>query len=166
METFPVLTRWVLYGPLLLLFCTGLFLPLFNHIEAADDSDSIHWKQLPDAQVKIDDKTPLTWNVYQPEKKDKKDKKNANLVLVLIGHRYLMLDLKTRLVYEVPLSRLHAQDRDFESSDLTQETRTIPSSDWNSRDVGPAELVQVTLGDYGRVFQLQLPHPPDLRAFY
>jgi hypothetical protein len=32
--------------------------------------------------------------------------------------------------------------------------------------VGPAEIFQLTLGDYGRVLQLSLPHPPDLRPFY
>jgi hypothetical protein len=46
--------------------------------------------------VKIDDKIPLTWNIYQPDKK-----KDANRVLVLLGHRWLMLDIKARLVYQV-----------------------------------------------------------------
>src|SRR5579872_4702362 len=56
----------------------------------ADGSDRIHWKQVPEAQVKLDDKTPLAWSVYQPTK-DKKDKKaNSTLVLILLGHRYLM----------------------------------------------------------------------------
>jgi hypothetical protein len=32
--------------------------------------------------------------------------------------------------------------------------------------VGPAELVRLTLGDYGRVLEVSLPHLPDLRPFY
>jgi hypothetical protein len=134
---------------------------------AANDSESIHWESVPEAQVKLDDKTPLAWNVYQPAKKDKKkDKKDSNLALILLGHRYLLLDTQMRTVYEVPLKNLKAQGADFDSSDLIQGSRVVPSADWSFRDVGPAELIQLTLGDYGRVLQISLPHPPDLRPFY
>ncbi len=133
---------------------------------ATGDSGPIRWKSLEMAQLRLDDKTPLKWNVYQPEKKDKKDKKYSNLVLVLLGHRYLMLDSKARLVYLVPVADLHAQGADFESGDLAQESRVIPSTDWTDRDVGPAELIRLTLGDYGRVLEVSLPHMPGLRPFY
>jgi hypothetical protein len=127
----------------------------------------IRWKSVEMAQVRVDDKAPLKWNVYQPDKKSGKDKKrDAELVLVLLGHRYLMIDTKTRLVYVVPLSELHAQGTDFESGDLARPTQVIPSTDWTQRDVGPAELYHLTLGDYGRVLEVSLPHMPDLRAFY
>lgn len=135
-------------------------------LTAASDSGTVHWVSVPEAQVKLDDKTPLAWNIYQPDKKDKKDKKASNLVLILLGHRYLLLDTRARAVYEVPLTAVKAQKDSFDSGDLTQQSRMIPSSDWSSRDVGPAEIVEVTLGDYGRVLQVSLPHPPDLRPFY
>ena len=135
---------------------------------AATDSVRVHWEYLEMAQLRLDDKAPLKWNVYQPDKKDnKKDKKkDSDLVLVLLGHRYLMLDTKARLVYLVPLSELQAQGADFESGDLAQQSRVIPSTDWTERDVGPAELVRLTLGDYGSVLEVSLPHMPDLRPFY
>jgi hypothetical protein len=134
---------------------------------ASSDVTRVHWKPLDMAQLKLDDKAPLKWNVYQPDKKDKKDKKrDSNLVLVLLGHRYLMLDTKARLIYAVPMSDLQPQGTDFESGDLAQETREIPSTDWTERDVGPAELYRFTLGDYGRVLEVSLPHMPDLRPFY
>src|SRR5271154_6469112 len=136
--------------------------------ETPTDSARVHWKALEMAQVRLDDKAPLKWNVYQPDKKDnKKDKKkDSDLVLVLLGHRYLMLDTKARLVYLVPLSELQAQGADFESGDLAQASRVIPSTDWTERDVGPAELFRLTLGDYGSVLEVSLPHMPDLRPFY
>ncbi len=133
---------------------------------SAGDAGRIHWKYIEMAQVRLDDKAPLKWNVYQPAKKEKKDKKESNLVLVLVGHRYLMLDTQARLVYLVPLAELHAQGADFDSGDLAQESRIIPSTDWTARDVGPAELYRFTLGDYGRVLEVSLPHMPDLRPFY
>lgn len=148
-----------------------LWLAAFSHeaarAEAQDTGARILWKSIEMAQVRVDDKAPLKWNVYQPDKKSSKDKKrDANLVLVLIGHRYLMLDTKARIVYLVPLAVLHAQGPDFETGDLAQENEMIPSSDWTDRDVGPAQLYRLTLGDYGRVLEVSLPHMPDLRPFY
>jgi hypothetical protein len=132
-----------------------------------DDSVHVHWKQVAQAQVKLDDKTPLAWNVFQPDKKDKKDKKKSSeLILVLLGHRYLMLDTRARTVYAVPLSEIHAPGTDFDSNNLAKHSQLIPSTDWSVRDVGPAESILVTLGDYGRTLEVVLPHPPDLRAFY
>jgi hypothetical protein len=143
----------------------GLCMSVAGTAAAQDNGAQIHWKPVEEAQLRLDDKTPLKWSVYQPDKK--KDKKLASeLILVLLGHRYLMLDTKARLVYVVPLAELHAQGGDFESGDLAQANNAIPSTDWTQRDVGPAELYRLTLGDYNRVMEVSLPHPPDLRAFY
>jgi len=128
---------------------------------AEDKSERIHWKQLQAAQLKLDGKAPLSWNVYQPDKK-----KESNLVLVLLGHRYLALDMKAKLVYAVFPDDLHVLGKDFETDDLMQSSRIIPSTEWIIRDVGPAESVKLTLGDYGRVLEVQLPHMPDLRGLY
>jgi hypothetical protein len=148
-----------------------LWLAPFSHeavrAEPQDTGVRVLWKSIEMAQVRVDDKAPLKWNVYQPDKKSNKDKKrDANQVLVLLGHRYLMLDTKARIVYLVPLAALRAQGPDFESGDLAQENEVIPSSDWTDRDVGPAQLFRLTLGDYGRVLEVSLPHMPDLRPFY
>jgi hypothetical protein len=145
-----------------------VLLTLFSRESRAQDVGAqIRWKSIEMAQVRLDDKAPLKWNVYQPDKKGSKDKKrDASLVLVLLGHRYLLIDTKARLVYLVPLAELHGSGQDFDSGDLAQENEVIPSSDWTQRDVGPAELYRLTLGDYGRVLEVSLPHMPDLRAFY
>lgn len=119
------------------------------------------WKAVSRAQCKVDDKTPLTWNVYQTDKK-----KEANLVLLLIGRRYLALDLKAKLVYNVFPSDLQAKGPEFESGDLFVKSRVLPTDNWSLRDVGPAELIKLTLGDYGRELYVEIPHMPDMRAFY
>jgi|SRR5208282_6209360 len=154
---------------LLSLAMVGLMLLLPNAARAGqagggDETRLVRWKPVTEAQVKLDGKTPLAWNIYQPDKKDKK--KGSDLVLLLLGHRYLFMDIKSRLVYLVPLSSLQAKGTDFESGDLAQDNQLIPSTDWTLRDVGPAELIRLTLGDYGRVLEISLPHPPDLRPFY
>lgn len=124
----------------------------------AGDSD-IRWESVTQAQVKVDQTTPLAWGVYQAAgKKNKPDKKLSDLVLVLIGHRYLLINLKERQVYEVPLKQLHPQGDKIDSGDLMAASRLVPTSDWTWRDVGPAELYKMTMGDYGRILQLTLPH--------
>jgi hypothetical protein len=129
---------------------------------AAGDSDRIHWKQVDASEVKLDGKPPLAANVYQPDKKSKK----KDFVLILLGHRYLMLDTRSRLVYVVFLTDITKQGADIETGDLAQPSRIIPSTDWTSHDVGPAQLIKLTLGDYNRVLEVELPHPVDLRSLY
>ena len=155
--------RWLLAACAIVL-APALFAP---DVAAQEGSAPIRWKLVEMAQVRLDGKAPLKWNVYQPDKKSKGDKKrNAELALVLLGHRYLLLDLRARLVYLVPLSELRADGQDFLSGDLAQADKVIPSTDWTDRDVGPAQIYRLTLGDYNHVMEVSLPHMPDLRPFY
>jgi hypothetical protein len=127
----------------------------------ATATERFHWKVVNLAQVKLDDKTPLAFNVYQPDKK-----KDSHFVLVLLGRRYIELDIKAKLAYSVPLTDIQKKGGDIESDNFAVPGRLLATSDWSVRDVGPAELIKFTLGDYGRVLEVELPHPPDLRAFY
>ncbi len=141
--------------------CALIFSVALTTFARGDDSGRIRWKLLDMAQLKLDGKPPLKWSVYQPDKK-----KQSNLVLVLLGRRYLALDTKAKTVYAVIPSDLHADGKNVETNDVIQPSRKIPSSEWAMRDVGPAESIKLTLGDYGRVLEVQLPHMPDMRAFY
>lgn len=142
--------------------CLAASLSSAGIASAASDSDRIHWKQVDESEVKLDGKPPIGSNVYLPDKKSKK----KDVALILLGHRYLLLDIKSRLVYAVFLSDLDKQGDDIETADLAQPSRLIPSTDWTSRDVGPAQLIKLTLGDYNRVLEVELPHPVDLRGLY
>jgi len=124
----------------------------------ANDDSKIHWKPVDAAQLKLDGKTPLMWSVYQPDKK-----KDSNLVLILLGRRYLAFDIKARLVYAVFPADLQPEGKDFETDDLMQASRVIPSSEWEVRDVGPQESIKLKMGDYGRMLEIDLPHLWDLR---
>lgn len=147
----------------LLLTCFGVALAFSAlYAGASNDSGKFHWKPVEEAQLKIGEKPPLKWNVYQPEKK-----KESNLLLILIGHRYIALDTKAKLAYLVVPSDLHTQGQDFESDDLRNALRVIPSDDWSVRDVGPATSIRFTLKDYGsNTIDVELPHPIDFRAVY
>src|ERR1700722_14154821 len=112
---------------------------------AAQNTGRTTWTEVSGAQVKLGDKIPIMWSLYQPDKKDKKKDKD-DLVLVLLGRRYLLLDTKSRTVYEVKKSDLQAQGTGFTSDDnLAGASRTIPTTEWSIRDVGPAEKIDLTL---------------------
>jgi hypothetical protein len=146
----------------IVLFC---FLFLASCVAAARSypgkSGGFVWKSVDRAQIKLDEKTPLAWNIYQTTQK-----KEANLVLILLGRRFIALDLKARVAYAVVASDLKPNGADFESGDLFVESRILPTEGWSLRDVGPAELIKLRLSDYGTNLQIQLPHPPDLRGLY
>jgi hypothetical protein len=127
----------------------------------AADNGRFLWKGVGRSQLKLENKTPLQWNVYQTEKK-----KEANLVLVQLGRRYMALDVRGKVAYYVFPSDLQAKGPDFESGNLFVQSRVMPTTAWTVRDVGPAEMIKLTLGDYGRALDVELPHMPDLRAFY
>jgi hypothetical protein len=142
------------------LLCCTILIPA--EISAnAGDSDRFLWKSVPRAQCKLDDKTPLAWNVFQTERK-----KESHLLLILLGRRYIALDIKARVAYSVALPDLQAKGADFESGNLFVPSRVLPTDEWSLRDVGPAELIKLKLGDYGTRLQIELPHAPDLRGLY
>ncbi|HEY4879000.1 MAG TPA: hypothetical protein VIH97_07745 [Candidatus Acidoferrales bacterium] len=142
------------------LLCCAVLIPATISAKAGD-SDRFLWKSVPRAQLKLDDKTPLAWNVFQTDKK-----KEANLVVILLGRRYIALDVKARVAYSVVRSDLQPRGADFESGNLFVQSRVLPTNEWSLRDVGPAELIKLKFGDYGTNLQLELPHPPDLRGLY
>jgi hypothetical protein len=139
--------------------CVFLALSVFANVGArADDSSNLHWKPVDGSQIKLDDKVPLTWGVFQLEKK-----KQPNLALVLLGHRYILVDSKARLAYVVFLTDIHAEGDGFSSGNLALASHVIPSVDWTEHDIGPAEEIRLTLEDYGHTLSVQLPHPLDIR---
>jgi hypothetical protein len=125
----------------------------------AENGARITWMEAPGGQVKIGGKIPITWGLYQPDKKDKKKDKD-DMALVLLGRRYLLFDVKARAAYEVELADLKIEGKNVSSGeDLEATSHVIPTTDWSVRDVGPAEKINVTLGDYGSDLELQVPHP-------
>lgn len=152
--------RATLFAAIALCLAAGALSLAFT--AAAADSDAIRWKEIDESEVKLDGKPPIAANVYLPDKKSKK----KGMVLVLLGHRYLLLDTNGHLVYAVFLSDITKNGADILTADLEQPSRAIPSTDWTSRDVGPAQLIKLTLGDYNRVLEVELPHPVDLRSLY
>jgi hypothetical protein len=99
------------------------------------------------------------WNIFQGDKKGK-------LFLLQLGHRVLIVDIQQHIVYAPPPADFPgvSHDDEFAGRGPLPADHRIPTTDWTARDVGPAELIQITLNDYGQLLELQIPHPPDYRG--
>jgi hypothetical protein len=126
---------------------------------AAQAKETIVWKPLEEAILRIDDRAPKTWNVYRADKK-------GYLVLVQLGRRFLMLDSRAREIYELDPDKLQRKGKNLSWDEADRPAHPLPTADWMIRDVGPVQRIHVRLAAEGRVLEVQLPHPPDLRSLY
>lgn len=117
----------------------------------------IIWKPLDKAILEVSGrKPPKVWNIWE-------DEKQKTRVLVQLDDLYLMLDAKTKQVFEIPAAQLQQHGKNFESTDPSEAQHAVPSTDWDLRDLGPAERIEVRLED-NTMLNVQLPHPLDLRT--
>ena len=131
-------------------------------LRAVNDShgdDKVHWKPLSGAILMLSGRPVKTWNLYEGDKK-------GMLLLVQLGHRVLILDLSGHRIYAPPPTDFPqiSKGAEFEGRGAADSDPQISGSDWTRRDVGPAELVRVKLGDYGQTLEMQIPHPMDFRG--
>jgi len=123
---------------------------------AARGPELILWKPIEAAVLRIDDRPPKLWNVYRPDKKD--------LVLIQLGSRFLMLDPRAKLVYELDPAKLKRKGDNLIWNEADKPHDPMPSGDWLIREVGPLRRIVVKLSGEGRVIDLQLPLSPDQRS--
>jgi hypothetical protein len=123
----------------------------------AATSKPIIWRPLDRAILEVTGrKPPKVWNIWE-------DEKQKTRVLVQLDNLYLMLDAKTKQVFEISAAKLQQHGKNFESADPSETQHAVPSTDWDMRDLGPAERIEVRLDD-NTMLNVQLPHPLDLRT--
>lgn len=136
---------------------TFAFICLSTPATGAAGKDII-WKPIERAILEVSGrKPPKTWSVLQ-------DEKNKSRVLVQLDDRYLVLDAKTKQVFEISASQVQARGKNFQSIDPSTKEKPVPSTDWDMRDLGPAERIEVRLLTDNTKLDVQLPHPLDLRT--
>lgn len=127
-------------------------------LSARAATKDIIWKPIERAILEVTGrKPPKTWSVLQDEKKKAR-------VLVQLDDRYLVLDAKTKQVFEISASQVQPHGKNFQSADPSTSERALPSTDWDMRDLGPAERIEVRLMTDNTMLDVQLPHPLDLRV--
>jgi hypothetical protein len=123
-------------------------------------SDKIIWKPIAEAILKITGrKPPKAWNVYQ-------DDKDKNRVLVQMDDRCLVVDAKIKQVYEIAPTELQTHGKRLESPNPEGTENALLSTDWDMRDIGPAERIQLRLTKENIFLDVELPHPLDLRTVH
>jgi hypothetical protein len=127
--------------------------------EATPAADKIVWKPPERSVLRIDDRPAKIWNVYRAEKKE-------YLILVQLGRRFLLLDTREHLIYELDPAKLEHKDKDVLWREADKPAKPLPTADWNVRDVGPARRIRAKLSAEGRALDLEVPVKPDLRQFY
>jgi len=128
-------------------------------VGAAWAAEKIVWKPLDRVLLKVDEKPARIWSVYHVDKKD-------NLLLVALGRRYLLLDIREHQIYELDPAKLERRDKDLLWLEADRPAKPLPTDDWTVRDVGPARRIRAKLASEGRVLEVQVPIQPDLRHFY
>jgi hypothetical protein len=144
-------------SPLSLLIAVLIFASAaFSFVFAANKP--IIWKPDDKAILEVSGrKPPKNWSVFE-------DEKNKARVLVQLDSLYLVIDAKTKQVFEMAASQIQPHGKNFQSIDPSQTERAIPSTDWDMRDLGPAERIEVRLTKDNTLLDVQLPHPLDLRV--
>ncbi|MFZ0213167.1 MAG: hypothetical protein WBE20_04085 [Candidatus Acidiferrales bacterium] len=121
-------------------------------------TDKIIWKPIGEAILKITGrKPPKAWNVYE-------DEKDKSRVLVQMDSRCLVVDARTKQVFEIAQTRLQSHGKNLQSSNPEETENALPSTDWDMRDIGPAERIQLRLVKENISLDVELPHPLDLRT--
>lgn len=136
------------------------FLSLTAVAANARAADTITWKPVGDAILRVTGQKPAKqWSVYQDQKKKAR-------VLVKMDSRYLVLDAKTKEAFEISADKIQDRGKKLQSPDPSATERALPSTDWDMRDIGPAERIQARLTNENISLDVELPHPIDLRTPY
>ncbi len=128
-------------------------------VSSAVAADKVVWKPLEGAVLKIDDRPARIWNVYHIDKKDQR-------LLVQLGRRFLMVDVRERAVYELEPGKLEHKDKELLWHEADKPEKPLTTTDWLIRDAGRVRRIRATLTNEGRVLEVQVPVQPDLRSLY
>jgi len=126
---------------------------------AAAAADKLVWKPLENAVLKIDERPAKIWNVYRAEKR-------GHLLLVTLGRRFLLLDVKERHIYELDPAKFERKDKELLWHEADKPARPLATEEWVVRDAGRARRIRARLADEGRVLEVQVPIQANLRGFY
>src|SRR5690348_7218640 len=116
----------------------------------------IIWKANDRAILKVTGmKPPKSWSILE-------DEKQKSRVLVQMDNHYVLLDAKTKQAFEMSPAQIRAHGKNYESINPADSEKPLPSTDWDMRDIGPAERIQVRLTTNDVLLDVELPHPLNL----
>ena len=142
-----------IYFPMICLF---LIPALVTTALAADKNKPVAWKPITEALLRVDDQPVKNWNVYWESKK-------GDPLLLQIGDRFLLIQVHERKVFDLASAKIEHKGKELLWDPASLPAEPLASADWLIKDVGFAYRINMRLVAENRVFDLQLPHPMDLR---
>jgi hypothetical protein len=115
------------------------------------------WKTVADAFLRINDEGVKEWNVFETEKKTKKEK-TEDRFLIQIADRYLFVDSSQRKVFDLESASIVRSSDGVMWDPANLPADSLNTSEWLVRDVGVAQRIKMHLDDENRTLDLQIPH--------
>lgn len=115
----------------------------------------LSWKPIEDALLRVNDAPPKEWEVYRTGKKNEP-------VLLQIGNRFLLIQSRTRQIFELDPSKIERKPGELLWSLADRPAKPLATSEWVADDIGAAFVIKVKLENEHALVDLQLPHPPDV----
>jgi hypothetical protein len=116
----------------------------------------VAWKPIEQALLRVDDQPVKNWNVYEESKK-------GDPLLLAMGNRFLLIEIRDHKIFELPPAKVEHKGSDLLWDPAERPAEPLATTDWVIRDVGLAYRVGFRLEAEKHTFDVQLPHPMDLR---
>lgn len=131
-----------------------LALPLAVPARAKDKA--VAWKPIDQVLLRVDDQPVKNWNLYQQGKK-------SDPLLLAMGNRFLLIEIHDHEIFELAPDKVEHKGTDLLWDPAERPAEPLATSDWIIRDVGLAYRVAFRLEAEKHDYDVQLPHPIDLR---
>jgi hypothetical protein len=116
---------------------------------AALAADTVIWKVMDAAILRVDDQPPKDWSVYRQGKK-------SNAVILQIGERLLLIELHAEQVRELDAAGVQHKEGELVTT-KDPGGKQLAIAGWTVRDVGPARRIHFELVGESHVVDLELP---------
>jgi hypothetical protein len=129
-------------------------LPLAAPARAKDKA--VAWKPIDQALLRVDDQPVKNWNLYQEGKK-------GDPLLLAMGNRFLLIEAHDHKIFELAPDKVEHKGSDLLWDPAERPAEPLAATGWIIKDVGLAYRVGFRLEAEKHDYDVQLPHPIDLR---
>jgi len=151
---FPRRAKSRFFASMLLLALILAFVPFMAPARAGDKA--VAWKPIDQALLRVDDQPVKNWNVYQENKK-------GDPLLLAMGNRFLLIEIHDHKIFELAPDKVEHKGADLLWDPAEHPAEPLAATDWLIKDVGLAYRIAFRLEAEKHAYDVQLPHPIDLR---
>lgn len=137
------------------IFCCGIASLLLlaaaslGSAQTPTNDKKVPWKPVDFAIVKLNDKAPISWNLYHTDKK--------GILLLHMWKRFLLVDTKEQEAYDIDPQTVVQVGKNVEWSWSNKPAEAMEAPEWKTRDVGAVQRTWFRLGKHGHILDIQIP---------